>query len=322
MPKIVACVGIGLAVVMSVTAGAAAKPGPTQVRARPGALVWDSSALKPGVPGAPAAGAVAGKTPEATPPALTGYTLVFASFTNPNGAQTFGSVACPPGTVGFGGGVVGGSSSVRQSINGSLPSVAGGVATGWSGFMDNTSGQTATMVVWGVCAKKPKQYAIVSAGFTNPAGSQTSGTVQCPLNARGKRMKVLGGGGVGGATSPGQDLNTSIPIGGGTRSWRVDVNNSFAIDHSATVIAVCGAAKKWMVITGAGVTNPAGVQTQADANCPAGRVDIGGGVFSNSGSTLVNINSTFPFSSSLWRSFENNAMGAADTITPYAVCVV
>jgi hypothetical protein len=326
MRRIVAAAGIGLAVVVSFSASASAKPGPTQLGARPGVRVWDNSALKPVLAALPASGAQLGKVQLATPPALSGYTVVESDVvTNPNGEQTATNVHCPIGTVAFGGGVVGDSTSVLQNTNGSTPIVADGLAIGWIGWEDNTSGSDSQMDVWAVCAAKPNQYAVVSASFDDPAGQQASGSVACPLNARGKPLKVLGGGGVGGDSSPGEDINTSIPVGGKLQpGWRVDENNSTGFDFAVTVYAICGKAKEWKVIHGAPVINPPGVQAQTDASCPAGLVDVSGGVFSDSGSTLVNLNSTFPaiLAGADWRSFENNAMPGPATITPYVVCVL
>jgi hypothetical protein len=100
------------------------------------------------------------------------------------------------------------------------------------------------------------------------------------------------------------------------------MKNNFGTDQGASVCAVCGTAKSWVVIQDAQVTSPAGAQTQADANCPSGLIPVAGGVSTSSSSTLVNINSTFPVPGGPWRSFENNASAIDDVITPYAVCVL
>jgi hypothetical protein len=323
MRRIFASAGISLAVVLSVTAGAAAKPGPAHVQAHTGTVVRDNTALKPSVPAVPALGAAFGKAPLAAPPALTGYTVVTSAILdNPNGAQSNGTVSCPAGTVALGGGAIGGSFAVQQNINGSVPLVQGGIATGWDVWMDNTTGADSDFNVWAVCAKKPKAYAVVQHTIDNPPGTQVTDTLQCPLNARGKPGKVLGGGGVGEAAVTGQDINTSVPIGGHVHAWRVDMNNNTASDENSTVFTVCGNEKSWKVVSGAAVDNPPSTQTQVDVNCPAGLTAVGGGAFSNSFSTLVNLNTTFPASASDWRSYENNASGADTSVTPWEVCVL
>jgi hypothetical protein len=323
MRRIVASAGIGLAVLAGVTAGAAAKPGPAQVRVRAGTIVRDNSALKPGLLAQPALGAVFGKQPPAVPPALNGYTVVTSGvLDSPDGRQAEGIVFCPTGTVAFDGGVLGGSLAPGQSINGSVPVVEGSVATGWQAFIDNTTGSDSTFQVYAVCAKQPKQYAIVGQIFVNAADAQNTELVPCPLGSNGKPMKVLGGGGVGGAGTPGQDINTSMPIGGQTLSWRIDINNTFGFDNLASVYAVCGAAKSWKVVSGAAVDNPAGAQTQADAACPSGLTAVSGGGYSSSRGMLVNLNTTYPATGSDWQVAENNASIADATLTPWVVCVL
>jgi hypothetical protein len=309
---------IGLVLVVCVDSGAAAKPGPGRVAAQAGTLVWDNSALKPTPLGAPAA-----STPLATsPPALAGNIQVGSGdIANPAGQQSSGSVTCPAGTVAFGGGV-NGNGGVYQSVNGSIPHVSNGLAVGWYGWIDNTSSSDSSFSVWAVCAKKPKQYAVASTSFTNAAGQQNGVSVQCPRNSKGKLMKVLGGGGVGGATSPGQDINSSYPIGGKNSSWVLFENNNFGVDSSATVDVVCGSAKGWAVFQGAPVDNPVGSQDGAHVVCPVGLVAIGGGLYASSTSTLVNLNTTYPASTTYWDSFENNASASDDAISPFEICAL
>jgi hypothetical protein len=323
MRRLFACAGIGVAVLASFSAGAAANPGPARVQAGAGRIVVDDSALKPSLPAQPALGAVLSKGPQATPPALTRYDVVqSATLDNPNGEQSFGSVMCPAGTVAFGGGAVGGSFAVQQDINGSIPIVTGAVATGWEAWMDNTTGADSTFSVWAVCAKKPKQYEIVLRTYDDPPNVQLDLQDQCPLNANGKRLKVLGGGGVGSASTPGQDLHSSYPRGGTFRVWEAVEGNNTGADASLTAFAVCGSAKNWTVVSGLAVDNPPGAQTLVDAPCPAGLTAVAGGVYSNAINLLVDLNTTFPLSAADWRSYENNASGGDYQVTPWAVCVL
>jgi hypothetical protein len=312
----------GLALCASVTPGAVAKPGRGRVAAHAGALVWDNSALKSAPLGLPAASAPLGTSPLASPPALGGYMRVSSGdIANPAGQQTMGSVSCPAGTVAFGGGVDG-NGGLYQSIDGSIPHVSNGVAVGWYGWIDNTGGTDSSFSVHAVCAKKPRQYAVAAFSFTNPAGQQTGASVQCPLNSKGKRMKVLGGGGVGSATSPGQDINSSYPVGGNSMAWVLFENNSLAVDLPATVDVICGPAKGWSIVQGEPVDNPPGSQDGAAAICAAGHVGLSGGLDSTIDSTLVNLNTTYPPANPLyWDVFENNAGGNDEQITPYEICV-
>jgi hypothetical protein len=318
MRRLFAVAACGVALVAWAAPGASAKPGAGQGATQPGTIVWDNSMLKPGAASAPFA-----SPPAAIPPALTGYIAVSNdNIPNPTGEQSLGSVSCPAGTVAFGGGVDGHSSSVFQSVNGSIPIVSGGLAVGWRGWEDNTSGVDSTFAVWALCAKKRKQYAVVSQDIYIPGNTQQGTLVNCPLNAKGKRMKVLGGGGVGSALSPGMDLNSSYPQGGKLRTWRIFINNTFPGELLVTNYAVCGSAKGWVVVQGAAVDNPPGQQSGIHTSCPAGLVVVGGGVYATSTSLQVNINSTFPFASATaWSVSENNASTSDETFTPSVVCV-
>src|SRR3954464_9884342 len=86
-----------------------------------------------------------------------GYTRVF---TPPiqvlaNGNDAGGEVACPAGTVPWGGGVSfsGGTSEFGQDINTSAPT-----ANGWRGRYNNRNGRTTDFVVGAVCAAQPRKY--------------------------------------------------------------------------------------------------------------------------------------------------------------------
>jgi hypothetical protein len=281
-----------------------------------------SNALKPGTVSAPPTGSQTG--PGAIGDALPNYAQVAsADLSNPNGAQSFGDVHCPTGTVAFGGGVNGDSASVSQNVNSSFPEVSGGVATGWGAYMNNASGARAHFQVWAVCAKKSKQYAVVaSATISNPTGAQTSGSVSCPLNSKGKLMKPFGGGALGASRSVSQNINTSIPVSKKTsQDWRVDMNNSTGPDSTFTVYAICGSDAGWKVVAGDAVANPANTQTSAEANCPSPEVTISGGEFSTSPNTNVNLHSTLPDGNAAWQSYDNNASTFNAAITPYAVCL-
>jgi hypothetical protein len=106
-----------------------------------------------------------------------------------------------------------------------------------------------------------------------------------------------------------------------SKGWRVDNNNASGADSTFIVFVVCGSKAGWKIVSTAAVTNPANSQTFAQANCPSPEVTVGGGEFSTSGSTSVNLNATLPDGNGAWQSYENNATGFAATVTPYAVCL-
>jgi hypothetical protein len=305
------------------SAGAASsKPAPDAVPATAGAVAFDTAGdAKPGVAAGLPAVASAGNAPAAdVSPDLAGRLVVNNELVDLAGSQTAGKATCPAGKVALGGGVIGNSDSFLQNVNSSYPLVSNGVATGWAGYVNNATNDDLVFIVYAVCAPKPPDYAVVYASFDNPAGEQSIGSVACPFAASGKRMVPFGGGGYGGSSSLGQNLNTTIPVKT-TRSWRVDMNNASASAASFKVYAVCGLRPGWTVVAGAPVLNPAGSQTSAGAACPAGLTSVGGGLFSSSPSTAADVNGTVPESASSWRGFENNNSATKATVTPYVLCL-
>ncbi len=90
-----------------------------------------------------AAPALAAKGAPAAP--LSPQSVSAATFTNPGGTQSFGSVQCPAGSLRTGGGVFG-SAGLQQSVNSSYPS-----GNGWAAYMNNTSTVSASLTVYAVC---------------------------------------------------------------------------------------------------------------------------------------------------------------------------
>jgi hypothetical protein len=301
--------------------GTPAKPGPAAVIATPGVMLDNAGSLKQGVPLAKPATRLFGKVPQSlVQPALAGYAVASAEFVSPAGSQVYGSVPCPTGKVAFGGGVLGNSFGLQQNVNSSFPFLGNGVATGWAGYVNNADSADSTFIVYAVCAKKPANYAVVTASFDNPTGTQTSGSVACPIASTGVQMKPFGGGGIGSSSGLTQNINTSIPVKSG-RSWRVDMNNATGSDALLTVSVVCGLKSGWTVVKGGTFANPANSQSGEGVSCTTGLTSIGGGLYSNSGSTAVNLNGTYPDTGSSWLGYENNASGTSASITPYVVCL-
>jgi hypothetical protein len=252
-------------------------------------------------------------TPSGTLPA--GYVIVGGSFSAPIGLQSFGSVTCPStgrGTPRYpmSGGVLIDSNSVYANINSSRPS-----GRSWQGWVDNDTASAFTFEVYGVCALRKTGYTVAtSAAQDNPPTTQSRYTEPCPRGTR-----ILGGGTLGSSTSIGDSMNSSYPSGNG---WHVDFNNATPDDQSFTVYAVCSQyslTTGYKVVTGSPVDNAPGAQSVAEAFCPTNTAALGGGVFSSSSSTQVNINVTDP-SSGAWVNRENNADTSDHSITPYVIC--
>jgi len=303
---------------------AGAAPGkPRSLRLRPGTAVRSTrSSPKAGaVLGRPGAGTLGDKHSQVMASAPAGFTFVNSgTLPNTSGALSSGQATCPGGTVAWGGGVVGESTSIYQTVHASYPLVSSGVATAWVGYVNNASPDDSSFVVYAVCAAKPKKYSVQSASATNRADAQDDLVVTCPVvnSNTGKRSKALGGGGVGASVSLFQAINSSYP--GNDTSWTVDMNNR---NPGASVFAayvICGKPAVYKRKTGTFVVNPPGDQTQAVATCPGGTVPSGGGVASTSSETNVSLNSTYPTGSG-WGSFENNGSGTSYAISTRAVCV-
>lgn len=317
-----------LAAVGAAQAGAGAKPGPEALPATAGVVAPNESATpKPGV--APAT-AVAGFATKGLSgdvvPYVKGYTLVKDEFVNPAFSQSLGTVSCPTGTVALGGGVLGNALSFNQNINSSYPWVVGGVAKGWIGYVNNSFNDDYVFLVYAICGKKPTNYAVVTATFDNPPSSQTSGSVACPVGSTGVQMKPFSGGALGSSSTTDQNINSTLPVKS-ARSWRADMNNAGSVDHTFTVYAVCGLLSGWTVVKGAAVSNAPRTEAHAEVECTAGLTSVGGGIYSSSSNTAVDLNGSSPGdhlgeASPAWNGYENNPTTTVSaSITPYVVCL-
>lgn len=85
--------------------------------------------------------------------------------------------------------------------------------------------------------KSKVQRSIVSQTFPNPTGTQSFGSVQCPVGSVSSGGGVFGFSGFGGP-GPGmqQTVNSTYPFGNG---WAAFMNNATAVNSSFTVYAVC-----------------------------------------------------------------------------------
>jgi hypothetical protein len=258
-----------------------------------------------------------GSAPQIPTVIPSGYKIVRSAWmTSANGLRTFGYVSCPPTSSGVarypqGGGVVVASFNVLANVSSSYPN-----GINWQVDVNNASGTDTTFQVYAVCAKPRTNYqAVPSVSITNPAGAQTGGFQKCPTGT-----KVLGGGAIDGSGDLTTNINSSYPTSNG---WHVDMNNGSATSTHFTVWVVCSSysatKQNYGVHVGTSVDNPAGVQTLASVACPSGQSSLGGGVYSNSSSTAVNLNSSYPVTGG-WDDFESNASIGDQSITPYVVC--
>jgi hypothetical protein len=257
-------------------------------------------------------------TTAATASAPTGYTVATSgSALSSDGTVTSGSALCPAGTVVWGGGVYVSSSSPEASVQNSYPNVT--TKKSWNASVVNFSGSDTWFTVYAVCAQQPAGYKIVKKAVPNPGYLQSGGLATCPAAS-----VVLGGGGSTSSRSTGPTMNATYPYRvNDVFGWVTDMNNFALANATLTVYAICAKpapAGYALVYAPSDVSNPSGSQTPGSVSCPAGRVPIGGGAYSNSKSPYVDLNTTYPTSSG-WTVFENNTSGYGAIITPVVVCM-
>ena len=176
-----------------------------------------------------------------------------------------------------------------------------------------TPGKSLLAPAAAVAGKAPAGYKlVVSPLLASPAHSQTRGTVDCPAG------KVpLGGGVFIVSGDPIVNVNSSFPT---LTGWDGDVNNASGAATSFEVLVVCAKQpKKYSINEFSSTSVPAGTQNAGLASCPAGSQPLGGGAVSNSFSTAVNLNSTFPVGQS-WRVDVNNGSTSDTTFDTWVIC--
>lgn len=255
------------------------------------------------------------KMPSSIQPAaaLPGYHQVVSDLlTDPAGTQVSGTASCPTGNRLVGGGAIISSNSLAENLNASVPLTDG---RSWQVFVNNASSADGTFRVYADCVTKAagSYKVVVGTGVDNPTGAQTTVSVTCPGTT-----VPYGGGGFASSGSTAVNLNSSIPLSNG---WRVDVNNASAGDDTATAYAICANRPTgYRQIVGPATTLTAGTQGSSVATCTGGTTVLGGGGFSSSGSTAVELNSTAPSGSAAWISYVSNSSTGSNTVTSYAVC--
>ena len=143
-----------------------------------GAASADTPTDKPAPTAAPTA--LPGKAPK-------GYAVVNTPFqVAPTGAQSTAHVECPVGTVPLGGGVFIQSNDTAANINSSAPT-----PTGWSGWVNNTSGATTFFQVQAICAKKPTRYSVVDVGRERSGPEPSRGVRGVPEGHQAARRRRL-----------------------------------------------------------------------------------------------------------------------------------
>src|SRR5262249_30280642 len=146
----------------------------------------------------------------------------------PNAAhsQSRGIVACPAGTVPFGGGAQSRSSDPAVNLGASFP-----LGNVWDVDVNNGSWSPAFFDVFVVCGKQPKGYVqLRSAPKPIAPGAEGTAEVDCPAPT-----VPLGGGGTANSPSTAANLNSLFPGAG----FSAVVNNASAAVVNAGAAVIC-----------------------------------------------------------------------------------
>jgi hypothetical protein len=228
---------------------------------------------------------------------------------SPAGLQVRGTATCPGSKVAIGGAVFVASTDVLANVNSSFPT-----ANGWTGDVNNASGEATQFQVIAVCARRPKGYALVGSAVTpNPAGVQSTAVAFCPGGTA-----PLGGGVESFSFSTAVNINSTFPLGQ-LAAWRADQNNATGAPTSFAAFAVCGRIKGYTLIQTEDFAVEAGAQRFQLAECPAPTVPLSAGVLFNTSDLRANLNGMRP-DGSFWEIFVNNGSPFDATYGLFAVC--
>ena len=228
---------------------------------------------------------------------------------DPAGQQASASAVCPTGTVVWGGGVA---ETLSDPAGASLSVSSPTAKTGWFGRANNPTSDDSSFSVDAQCAKKPAGYAIVVKAVTDKPGSPRGATATCPAGT-----VVIGGGADSGSTSLAGLLVSSWPSS--TTTFAGYMNNGSPTAAKLQVFAICATQPPGYTITSHAANNPPGASTTSVA-CPAGSVDVGGGVsLTVHGPSIFVIGST-PDGSAGWQGTVSNGNGVPIKGKVYAIC--
>jgi hypothetical protein len=262
------------------------------------------------VPTAAATNAFAASTPTAPP----GYQRVrSAPIPIPPGMfDSGGQVACPAGTVPWGGGIgfTGGIPSAGENINTSAPT-----GNGWRGRYNNGSTQTSdNFAIDAICARQPAGYTTTFATVDNPAGAQSAAIAVCPAGTR-----LFSGGTLSTADTVDVQLLSAWPLG--PQRFKSVMFNGSATGQQLTTFATCGHKPAGYTITSAtGTDNGGPVDQTGGAQCPAGTAIIGGGIHVHSPRPAVTLGLSLDEPAGQWLSEVVNLAPEPATVTIYAIC--
>ena len=227
--------------------------------------------------------------------------------------DTGGQIACPVGTVVWGGGVsfTGGQFALGESINTTAPNGS----TMWRARYNNTTGRTIPIVIHAVCANQPGSYSMQFATADNPPHTQSNAIAICPSNA-----VLLSGGAFSTSDKASVFMLSDFPVT--QRKFRVVMWNGSDQDERVTAFAICGHRPAGYTITQQSFTTMVNGNTllASGAQCPAPTRVIGGGVKVTAPNPNVVPASSLDEPNTQWISDTLVANAATVTQTNYAIC--
>jgi hypothetical protein len=272
-----------------------------------------AAALLSVVAAAPAPAAAARHSPAAIsashPP---GYKIMRSGPLNapPGTFDSGGSVACPAGTVVWGGGVVflGGTTS-SLNVNTSQPSGS----AGWEARVNNSGTTTVQFQVDAICANQPAGYKLVVKTVDNPPNVQSHASVTCP-----SPKVLLGGGTLSSADQVTGFLTSAWPQS--SVKFTGYMFNGTATDQSFTVEAICGHKPTGYKIATNSVSLEAGFTLSDGIACPVGTSVLSGGTQDPDHVAVVQVAGSIDEDTTAWAINVNNLGQSAHQVNGYAIC--
>jgi hypothetical protein len=229
----------------------------------------------------------------------------------PSTLDTGGSIACPAGTVVWGGGAsfVNGYFGPDLTVNTSEPMES----AGWEARVNNTGTATAQFAVDAICANKPKGYGLVFKAVDNPANSQSHATAVCP-----SPKVVLGGGTLSTSDQAAAVLTSAWPAA--SNKFTGFMYNGTASDARLTVYAVCGDKPTGFKIVSNSSSVGSGSTLLDGIACPAGTSALDGGARTVGHSPLVQLGGSIGQGAFGWIVKMNNTTSSGQVVDGYVIC--
>jgi hypothetical protein len=242
-----------------------------------------------------------------------GYKIVSSGSISaaPSTFDTGGSVACPTGTVVWGGGAsfVGGFFGPSLTVNTSEPMES----AGWEARVNNTGTSTAQFAVDAICAKKPKGYKIVFQDADNPADTQSQATAICP-----SPKVVLGGGTLSTSDQAPAVLTSAWPAS--SDKFTGYMYNGTSADAELIVYAVCGDKPAGYAIASNSASFASGSTLLDGIACPSGTSALDGGAKTSGHSPLVQVGGSIDQGAFGWSITMNNTAPSEQQVHGYVIC--